>query len=125
MNHCLTVVVRHRRNAPIHFCFDAPEQAVSVMERFARDIDRASNDELVFVNESAGFLKRDFISIEKHDTEDDEGDEAPDEPPLGRAAVPADGAAAVDVALNLCRFHARERAFVHNQPCSGERIVQA
>lgn len=73
MPHCLTFAVRNRPT-PLHFCFGSEVEARSELETFSRNIYVASDDELVLINNVAGFLKRSFVSVELESTGEDGGD---------------------------------------------------
>lgn len=82
MTYCLTFAVRNRPT-PLHFCYGSEDEARTNLEEFSRNIYVASDDELVLVNNSAGFLKRSFVSVELDgfsDGEDDDVNASPDGP---------------------------------------------
>lgn len=89
MKTCLTFAIRNG-DKPLHLCYESEHDAVKALRGFAQDIDSIPDGETVFVEGDhphgrvtcVGFLKRDFVSIQK-DSFDDEDDREEAQPSIG------------------------------------------
>lgn len=87
MKICLTFSIRHRAD-PLHLCYGAADGADSALREFAGDIDSIPDGNTVFVvgrraddcDACIGFLKRDFVSVERDSFDQDvhDGADSPD-----------------------------------------------
>ena len=81
---CFQIAVRHHPTG-LHFCFRFPHAARVALDQFTKKIEYASEDELIVIDNGercAGFLKRDFICVEKFNVPDDDDEDDDDvEPP--------------------------------------------
>jgi len=87
MKACLTFSIRHRAD-PLHLCYGAEDGADAALREFARDIDSIQDGNTVFVvgthaddsDACIGFLKRDFVSVERDSFDQDVRDKGADSP---------------------------------------------
>jgi hypothetical protein len=78
--HCLNLSIRYRK-APIHFCFSTHDEAQSALNSLTNAMGATGDGEIVLAQESVGFLKRNFVSVERIDFPDDDDDDRFAEPP--------------------------------------------
>lgn len=121
MKTCLTFAIRNGER-PLHLCYDSDSDAFNALREFARNIDSMPDGDSVFVEgarpngkgAAVGFLKRDFVSIEKDSfDEGDDGDEmfapAEDDATLVHDQH-GDGGYAVESAMKILKTAATQEA---------------
>lgn len=114
MRTCLSFIVRHR-SEPLHLCFEDRDSADRALREFTRDVDSISDGETVLIEGGrpdgreacVGFLKRDFVSVEK-DSFEDEGDDGQTEAPVEDETKPltdpdAGSGHALEAATNIVK----------------------
>jgi hypothetical protein len=125
VSYCLTFSIRHR--APLHLCFSSRSEATLVLKTFASDALTAGDDELVLVNDAAGFLKRSFVSVELGHFPDDDGNDDDDDEgdtvvppsrrkrPKSRRARPGSSAARTELEAGLDRIVGPLRSLLNHR----------
>ena len=114
MTTCLDFAVRHRVTS-LHLCFEIGNVAAQALKGFARDIEAACEDEVIFIQSISsghercvGFLKRDFICVEKYSFNDEDDGDAAVPPDAEESDEPqgSGGGRAVDAATMILKAKA-------------------